>query len=95
MPILAREAYALASPVARQKKDLPYCLIGVIQLSGAFGGCSNKKESGPEKGAIKKMTEETAKEAVNQIRIPIDKARSVAKQQEEKNKSMDDTLKNQ
>ena len=31
------------------------------------------------------MTEETAREAVNQIRTPIDKARSVAKQQE-KNK---------
>ena len=38
------------------------------------------------------MTEETAREAVNQIRTPIDKARSVAKQQEDKAKEMDDTL---
>ena len=76
-------------------KVLSYCLIGVMLLSGALGGCSDKKESGPEKGAIKKMTEETAKEAVNQIRTPIDKARSVAQQQEEKNKELDDTLKKQ
>jgi len=41
------------------------------------------------------MTEETAREAANQIRTLIDKARSVAKQQEEKNKELDDTLKNQ
>ena len=35
------------------------------------------------------------KEAVNQIRTLIDKARSVAQQQEEKNKGLDDTLKKQ
>ena len=64
-------------------------------LSGAFWGCPDKKEPGSEKGAIKKMTEETAREAVNQIRTPIEKARSVAKQQEEKNKEMDDALKKQ
>jgi hypothetical protein len=77
------------------KKILPYCLIGMVLLSGAFWGCSDKKEPAAEKGAIKKMTEETAREAVNQIRTPIDKARSVAKQQEEKNKEMDDALKKQ
>jgi hypothetical protein len=77
------------------KRVLPYCLIGVMMLSGAFLSCSDKKEPAPEKGAIKKMTEETAREAVNQIRTPIDKARSVAQQQGDKAKEMDDTLKNQ
>ena len=38
------------------------------------------------------MTEETAREAANQIRTLIDKARSVAQQQEDKAKEMDDTL---
>jgi hypothetical protein len=76
-------------------KVLSYCLIGVVLLSGAFWGCSDKKEPAAEKGAIKKMTEETAREAVNQIRTPIDKARSVAQQQEENNKNRDDTLKKQ
>jgi hypothetical protein len=41
------------------------------------------------------MTEETAKEAVNQIRTPIEKARSVAGQQEEKNRETADASKNQ
>jgi hypothetical protein len=41
------------------------------------------------------MTEAAAHEAVKQIRTPIDKARSAAKQQEEKNKELDDALKKQ
>jgi hypothetical protein len=62
-------------------------------IGGVFWGCSDKKEPATEKGAIKKMTEETAREAVNQIRAPIGKARSVAKQQGDKANEMDDTLK--
>jgi hypothetical protein len=78
------------------KRVLPYCLIGVVLVSWAFWGCSDKKEPALEKkGAIKKMTEEAAREAVNQIRTPIDKARSVAQQQEDKTKEMDDALKKQ
>jgi len=76
-------------------KILSYCMIGMVMLSGVFWGCSDKKELGPEKGAIQKMTEETAKEAVQQIRTPIDKARSVVKQQEEKNKEVDDAVNRQ
>jgi hypothetical protein len=77
------------------KRVLSYCLIGVVLVSWAFWGCSDKKEPAVEKSVIKKMTEETAREAVNQIRTPIDKARSVAQQQEDKAKKMDDTLKKQ
>jgi len=78
------------------KRVLSYCLIGVMMFSGAFWGCSDKKEPALEnKSVIKKMTEETAREAINQIRTPIDKARSVAQQQEDKAKEMDDTLKKQ
>ncbi|MBI5581439.1 MAG: hypothetical protein HY895_19985 [Deltaproteobacteria bacterium] len=77
------------------EKRFSYCLIGVMLLSGAFWGCSDKKEPAIEKSAIQKMTENAAKEAVNQIRTPIDKARSVAQQQEDKAKEMDDALKNQ
>jgi len=62
-------------------------------IGGVFWGCCDKKEPAAEKGAIKKMTEETAREAVSQIRAPIDKARSVAKQQGDKAKEMDDALK--
>lgn len=77
------------------KKTLSYGLIAAMLLGGAIFACSDRKEPAAEKGAIKKMTEETAREAVNQIRTPIDKARSVAQQQEEKNKELDDTLKKQ
>ena len=77
------------------KRVLSYFMIGVVLVSGALWGCSDKKEPALEKGAIKKMTEETAREAVNQIRTPIDKARSVAQQQEDKAKEMDDALKKQ
>ena len=77
------------------KKALSYGLIAAMLLGGVIFACSDRKEPAAEKGAIKKMTEETAREAVNQIRTPIDKARSVAQQQEEKNKELDDTLKKQ
>jgi hypothetical protein len=77
------------------KKALSYGLITAMLFGGVVFACSDRKEPAAEKGAIKKMTEETAREAVNQIRTPIDKARSVAQQQEEKNKELDDTLKKQ
>jgi hypothetical protein len=77
------------------KKTLPYLAIGLLLLSGAFWGCSDKKEPAPEKGAIRQMTDEAARGAVNQIRTPINKARSAAQQQEEKNKEVDDVLKKQ
>jgi hypothetical protein len=70
-------------------------LIAAILLTGAFSGCSDRKEPPPEKGAIRQMTDEAAKEAVNQIRTPINKARSAAKQQEEKNRELDDALNKQ
>jgi hypothetical protein len=41
-------------------------------LSKPLRGCSDSKAPGPEKGAIKKTTGETAKEAVKQIRTPFD-----------------------
>ena len=57
--------------------------------------CSNNEEAqeGSEKGAIEKMTDRTAKEIVNRIRTPINKARSVKDQQENRQKDMDESLK--
>ena len=82
-------------PGENMLKILSYCLKGMVMLSVVFWSCSDKKEPRPEKGAIQKMTEETAKEAAQQIRTPIEKARSVAKQQEDKNKELDDAVKKQ
>ena len=77
------------------KKILPFCLIGLILFGGAFFSCSNKKEPEAEKGAIEKMTEDTAREVVKGIRAPIDKARSVAQQEADRVKDMEDKAKNQ
>ena len=77
------------------KKILSEMVVALILLGGVFWGCSDKKEPAAEKGAIRQMTDEAAREAVNQIRTPIDKARSVAKQQEEKYKELNDTAKKQ
>jgi len=82
-------------PFIIMKKMLSCLIIGMILLGGAFWGCSDRKEPPPEKGAIRQMTDEVARDAVNQIRTPIDKARSAAKQQEEKNRELDDALKRQ
>jgi len=77
------------------KKVMACCVVGILLVGGAFCGCSDKKEPGSAKGVVKQMTEETAKEAVQQIRTPIEKARSVARQQEDKNKELDDAVKRQ
>ena len=78
------------------KQVMACCVVvGIVLVGGAFCGCSDKKEPGSAKGVVKQMTEETAKEAAQQICTPIDKARSVARQQEEKNKELDDAVKKQ
>jgi len=75
------------------KKMLLYCFVGLLLVSGTFFACSNKKESETKKGAIEKMTDKTATEIVDRIHAPIDKARSAAKQEEDRMKKMDDALK--
>jgi hypothetical protein len=61
------------------KQVMACCVVvGIVLVGGAFCGCSDKKEPGSAKGVVKQMTEETAKEAAQQIRTPIDKAREAA-----------------
>jgi hypothetical protein len=59
-------------------------------------GCSDKdkKEPPAPKSAIKQMTDAVARDAVDRIRTPIEKARSAAKQQEGKNRELDEAVKN-
>jgi hypothetical protein len=52
-----------------------------------------KTESESEKGTIEKMTDRAAKEMVNRIRTPINKARSVKDRQEDRFNDMDESLK--
>jgi hypothetical protein len=75
------------------KKIWIYCFAGVVLVSGTFFACSNNKESAEKKGAIEKMTDKTAKEIVDKIQAPIDKARSAAKKEEDRMKEIDEALK--
>ena len=77
------------------KKMLFGCFIGLVLVSGTFFTCSNKKEPEAQKGPIEKMTDQTAKDVVNHLRAPINKARSIEKQQEERIKEMEDADKKQ
>ncbi|UCD89631.1 MAG: hypothetical protein JSW04_14670 [Desulfobacterales bacterium] len=77
------------------KKMLLYSVIAVLLGSAVFFACSNNKEAEAEKGRIEKMTDKTAKEVVNRIRTPIDKAQSVKNKQEDRMSEMEKTLKEQ
>ncbi|MGD9182904.1 MAG: hypothetical protein PVF26_15290 [Desulfobacterales bacterium] len=75
------------------KKMMIYCVFALI-----FGGvlllaCSNNKEAESEIGPIDRITGKAAKEMVNRIRTPINKARSVKDQQEDRINDMDESLK--
>jgi hypothetical protein len=69
------------------------CFVGLALISGTFFACSSKKESAEKKGAIEKMTDKTAKEIVDRIQAPLDKARSAAKKADDRMKEMDEALK--
>lgn len=75
------------------KKVWFYCFLGAVLASGTFSACSDKKEPKNKKGAIEKMTDKAAKEIVDRIQDPIDKARSAAKQGEDRLKEMDEASK--
>ncbi len=77
------------------KRMMTYCVLGLLLGGVALLACSNNKESESEseKGAIKKMTDKAAKEMVNRIRTPINKARSAKDRQEDRLNDMDEYLK--
>lgn len=77
------------------KKILLYSVTVLFLVSTAFIACSDNKEAEPEKGTIEKMTDNAAKEMVNKIRGPIDKARSVKDQAEDKINEIDEAAKEQ
>jgi hypothetical protein len=77
------------------KKMMTYSVLALLFVSVALLTCSNNKEaeSESEKGTIEKMTDRAAKEMVNRIRTPINKARSVKDRQEDRFNDMDESLK--
>ena len=75
------------------KKMLIASVTMLLLGCAVFFACSDNKKADSEKGAIEKMTDKTAKEAVNRIRTPIDKAQSVKNQQDDRLREMEKTLK--
>lgn len=49
-----------------------------------MAGCSGNSGEEPEKGDIRKMTDQVADDLVHKIRDPIDQARLVKNQEEER-----------
>ena len=77
-------------------KKMMLCVVMVLLLcSAAFLACSKDREAESEKGTIEKMTDKTAKEIVDKIQTPIKGAHSAKKQQEERSRNIEKTLKEQ
>jgi hypothetical protein len=77
------------------KKMMTYCVFALFLGGSGLLACSNNKEAEAEaeKGRIEKMTDKAAKKIVNRIRTPINKARAVKDQQEDRLNDMDESLK--
>jgi hypothetical protein len=73
-------------------KKLLCFTIALLFAGMSLWGCSSDTEGEPKKGAIKQMTDQVAKDLVHQIRSPINKARAVKVQQEERLGKMEDTV---
>ena len=79
------------------KKMMTYCVLALLLGGAVLLACSNNNEaeSESEKGTIEKMTDKAAKEMVNRIRTPINKARSAKDLQEDRLNDKDESLKEQ
>lgn len=74
------------------KKMLRYALPILLLTGVTFFGCPNDKTSESEKGTIEKWTDKTAKEAVDKLQKPIDKARALKEQTDDRLRDMTDKL---
>ena len=79
------------------KRMLIFSILVLSLSGGIFFACSNdkNKKADLEKGTIEKITDKVAKEAVDKIRTPIEKARSVKNQQADRYSVMDESLNKQ
>lgn len=66
----------------------------IFWVSAGLVACSNNNEaeSEPPKGAIEQMTDKAAQKAIKQIRTPLDNARSVADQEQDRLNDMDESI---
>ena len=77
------------------KKILLFTVIGLLFGCAILFSCSNNNEAESEKGMIETFTDKTAKNVAGRILAPIEKARSVKDQQEDRLSDMEESLKGQ
>jgi hypothetical protein len=75
------------------KKVIIYCVFAWVLGGGMFIACSNNEQAESEEGTIDRITGKAAREMVNRIRTPINKARSVKDREEDRLNEMDESLK--
>jgi hypothetical protein len=66
------------------KKIILHFTVVLLFTAACLYGCSSSSGEESEKGAIRKMTDQVAHDLSHKIRNPIDKARAVKGQEEER-----------
>ena len=77
------------------EKSLRYALPILLLTGMVFIGCPDKKTAESEKGAIEEWTDKTAKDAVDELQKPIDKARALKEKTDDRLRDMTDKLNDQ
>ena len=77
------------------KKILLYPSIVLFLFCATFFACSNNGDEESKKGRIEKMTDKVAKDIVDHIQTPIDKARSVKNIEEDRQNAVEENLEEQ
>ena len=73
------------------KKIILHFALALLFATVYLWGCSSNSGEESEKGAIRKMTDQVARDLSHKIRSPIDKARAVKEQEEERLNDLEDT----
>jgi hypothetical protein len=75
------------------KKAFIYMVIGLSFFCILFLSCSKKEEEvKKEKGAIEKMTDQVAVDALDKINDPLNKARAVQDVHDQRVEQIEDTM---
>jgi len=73
------------------KKLFLYFTAALLFCGLCLVGCSGDSAEEPEKGAIRKMTDEVAHDLSHKMRSPIDKARALKDREEDRLNDFRDT----
>jgi hypothetical protein len=75
------------------KKMVLFTLMGLLFGYSILFSCSDNKEAESEKGIIETFTDKTAKDVAGRILAPMEKARSVKDQHEDRFSDMEESVK--